>query len=1226
MYPEFGFGESSVPLHEPMPSVPLGGKVKSRLTTTPQDDVPSSVHVPLTKNPQQRSRVGEVLASDRHPSIGRKLFVSSTENEPPRYGTGGIVVRLGDKYYQKTVGHIDESECGPIPQQSPDDIDYCRFDDDSDEEDNYMLQLDSDITSRGSMTPEDNLSRADSFDDSDTASLGLTASASSPGDPWLYPQSENIDAIDVAHQSSPSDDDMEELPGLTNVGKLEHNSRSGKNPGLDYAFVRLNDTFDPEKANRICVDPIANTHVQIRGVEPIAAVVRDIVTVTASGGPARGKIMPSAVYFRSPSQKSLQKLYVVHLSTVVVDGDCGADVVDAKTGSLYGHIVRGCRGEQIAYIVSAKEVFEDLEDRLGVSPEIVLLGQTGDFTKHRTENHYKGSSPYVPSQQQSYIHPDDDPSNDLDFDLYFDLIDPSDSRYQSPPALLMQHTTSDCHADSFEYCSMPQHTLEPTSLDPARQTIGLESWPGYSSYPSLLPSYPVAKSDGKSKFPGDDRISATRLQPPDPSPGYEMSPPASHNSRPHAARRRRLALKGEPERPERWSRAATPSPTASNSVFDFASQEILFPVQTADFAQNSVDNDPIGGSAHVLSQERDDTHSDEECDAEIDNVISIKPLGRRYLVLEGTRTAIHHGTIKQADIPEYAALSHTWLEPDSSSATRVINGHRFHGLAGFVDLLQTQRRRSPSLSCCVDTIALTPDKDIHIIPSEFVGYTSCNEQISLDDTEEWIEHIMTQHLRDEPLEKSGCWYCDDPISEVQRSDLHPMINFRNRLGHIWGHIRNDNSSEGQTRSDFIWAPLTRRMRADPSCPSEGITITLGRKNHFKLLSVLSGLETIWQHHLWVLQEKDVASTLSRASEVLRRTGTRYSLGLHHPQPWQERYFPSMLDMIRNASPQTLQDARFDAANHPAKSELDVWAMRSIFSKTIESVLSSNHFFDKPQERLLLWTSDSYYARGKQTDRKRDLLSLSTRAPDEATLPIWVPIWTTMDMSNIIVSNFPGTGDASSHPETVELVQGILQAHVAKSVGQRRIPRGNHMCLVPECESETLQRISDLQRHHKQIKQPEDHAKQSNCDHTRCKRNAEPSHQMDHFRDHYHDFPKENQSALLLNPELRRLMDDENALMAMIWHSCLNLLNCPGCVSPRFRWWWPGGWIDPDEVVDEITAIVGSGFGGGEIGDVEDSVKADLDPAVYGWGQERWNTAVLKAYEKGNEYVRENLQS
>lgn len=73
-------------------------------------------------------------------------------------------------------------------------------------------------------------------------------------------------------------------------------------------------------------------------------------------------------------------------------------------------------------------------------------------------------------------------------------------------------------------------------------------------------------------------------------------------------------------------------------------------------------------------------------------------------------------------------------------------------------------------------------------------------------------------------------------------------------------------------------------------------------------------------------------------------------------------------------------------------------------------------------------------------------------------------------------------------------------------------------------------------------------------------------------------------------------------------------------SPRFRWWWPGGWIDADEVVDEIASIVSAGFGGGEIGDVQDSVKADLDPAVYGWGQDRWNAAVLKAYEKGNEYV------
>ena len=67
-------------------------------------------------------------------------------------------------------------------------------------------------------------------------------------------------------------------------------------------------------------------------------------------------------------------------------------------------------------------------------------------------------------------------------------------------------------------------------------------------------------------------------------------------------------------------------------------------------------------------------------------------------------------------------------------------------------------------------------------------------------------------------------------------------------------------------------------------------------------------------------------------------------------------------------------------------------------------------------------------------------------------------------------------------------------------------------------------------------------------------------------------------------------------------------------SPRFRWWWPGGWVDPEEVSSEITDIVNSGFGGGEIGDVQDSVKADLDPKIYGWAQSRWNAAVLSAYQ------------
>ncbi|KAK2595735.1 hypothetical protein N8I77_013760 [Diaporthe amygdali] len=50
-------------------------------------------------------------------------------------------------------------------------------------------------------------------------------------------------------------------------------------------------------------------------------------------------------------------------------------------------------------------------------------------------------------------------------------------------------------------------------------------------------------------------------------------------------------------------------------------------------------------------------------------------------------------------------------------------------------------------------------------------------------------------------------------------------------------------------------------------------------------------------------------------------------------------------------------------------------------------------------------------------------------------------------------------------------------------------------------------------------------------------------------------------------------------------------------SPRFRWWWPGGWIEPHEVQSEIVAMIDAGFGGAEIGDVEDSIKVQMDPQV-----------------------------
>ncbi|KAM7190951.1 hypothetical protein V8F33_009184 [Rhypophila sp. PSN 637] len=54
-----------------------------------------------------------------------------------------------------------------------------------------------------------------------------------------------------------------------------------------------------------------------------------------------------------------------------MEGDCGAAVVDQETGGFYGHIVRGCPGTQLAYIVAASEIMQDIQVKFGRSVKIV---------------------------------------------------------------------------------------------------------------------------------------------------------------------------------------------------------------------------------------------------------------------------------------------------------------------------------------------------------------------------------------------------------------------------------------------------------------------------------------------------------------------------------------------------------------------------------------------------------------------------------------------------------------------------------------------------------------------------------------------------------------------------------------------------------------------------------------------------------------------------------------
>ncbi|MFH9553060.1 glycosyl hydrolase [Streptomyces sp. NPDC017435] len=71
------------------------------------------------------------------------------------------------------------------------------------------------------------------------------------------------------------------------------------------------------------------------------------------------------------------------------------------------------------------------------------------------------------------------------------------------------------------------------------------------------------------------------------------------------------------------------------------------------------------------------------------------------------------------------------------------------------------------------------------------------------------------------------------------------------------------------------------------------------------------------------------------------------------------------------------------------------------------------------------------------------------------------------------------------------------------------------------------------------------------------------------------------------------------------------------VRPRFRWWWPDGLVNTDEIAREIDQIADAGFGGAEIAAVHHSVKdkSVLDAAHHGWGSRPWRDGVEAALRR-----------
>ncbi|KFA60780.1 hypothetical protein S40285_06318 [Stachybotrys chlorohalonatus IBT 40285] len=74
---------------------------------------------------------------------------------------------------------------------------------------------------------------------------------------------------------------------------------------------------------------------------------------------------------------------------------------------------------------------------------------------------------------------------------------------------------------------------------------------------------------------------------------------------------------------------------------------------------------------------------------------------------------------------------------------------------------------------------------------------------------------------------------------------------------------------------------------------------------------------------------------------------------------------------------------------------------------------------------------------------------------------------------------------------------------------------------------------------------------------------------------------------------------------------------PMRARPMFRWWWPDGLVDPEEIRTEIRQMYDAGFGGAEISDVHRSRREAIDLEENGWGTEAWIDGVVAANEEAD---------
>ncbi|KAE9365861.1 hypothetical protein N431DRAFT_418721 [Stipitochalara longipes BDJ] len=147
------------------------------------------------------------------------------------------------------------------------------------------------------------------------------------------------------------------------IGHLSASSHTEADLGLDWALIEL---LEPNvyEDRRLLALPHSWTG-KARQVLSKPSVGKHVLAATGYSGVIGGFLLPGSTKMRLTPRGKFQEVWAVQLDKAIDKGDSGTSVVDAASGDLYGHIVAGTPGGQVAYIMPASRVFGEIENLLG---------------------------------------------------------------------------------------------------------------------------------------------------------------------------------------------------------------------------------------------------------------------------------------------------------------------------------------------------------------------------------------------------------------------------------------------------------------------------------------------------------------------------------------------------------------------------------------------------------------------------------------------------------------------------------------------------------------------------------------------------------------------------------------------------------------------------------------------------------------------------------------------